>query len=77
MGTKLRLVDPPDDLARLHETAVAVNEALVISSVRQHELTEAAESLSFYRLNTNTSTPRWCLRQATIRTSNVKTAFAI
>ena len=36
---------PPADLARLHEQTVAMNEALILGAVRQHELTEAAEEL--------------------------------
>jgi signal transduction histidine kinase/CheY-like chemotaxis protein len=34
------------ETALVHETTAALNEALVIGSVRQHELTEAAESLN-------------------------------
>src|SRR6476646_7459677 len=33
---------PPD--FSLHEKAIAMNEALILGSVRQHELTEAADS---------------------------------
>jgi light-regulated signal transduction histidine kinase (bacteriophytochrome) len=33
----------PDDLASLYLTVTAMNEALMLGSVRQHELTEAAE----------------------------------
>ncbi|MEO5960043.1 MAG: PAS domain S-box protein, partial [Opitutaceae bacterium] len=34
------------ETAKTHATTVAMNEALIISSVRQHELTEAAENLN-------------------------------
>ena len=34
------------ETARFHETAVAMNEALVLGSVRQHELADAAEDLN-------------------------------
>ena len=35
-----------DEAAHLHEKMVAMNEALMLGSVRQHELTEAADSLN-------------------------------
>lgn len=35
------------ETAAVHGNAVAMNEALILSSVRQHEMTEAAESLNF------------------------------
>lgn len=34
------------ETAKVHDSAVAMNEALILGSVRQHELTEAAEKLS-------------------------------
>jgi PAS domain-containing protein len=35
-----------DETAQLHEKMLAMNEALLLGSVRQHELTEAAEKLN-------------------------------
>ena len=35
-----------DETAQLHEKMRAMNEALLLGSVRQHELTEAAEKLN-------------------------------
>ncbi|HMB84609.1 MAG TPA: hypothetical protein VKI40_11235, partial [Terriglobales bacterium] len=35
-----------DETARLHEEMLAMNEALLLGSVRQHELTEAADKLN-------------------------------
>jgi len=37
--------ESPAELARLHAQTVAMNEALILGAVRQHELTEAAESI--------------------------------
>jgi len=38
--------EPHADFVRLHTQTVAMNEALVLGAVRQHELTEAAESVN-------------------------------
>jgi PAS domain S-box-containing protein len=51
MKTNPTGTDPPSgaphlDLVHLHEKVVAMNEALILSSVHQHELTEAAEKLN-------------------------------
>ena len=35
-----------DETAQLHEQMLAMNEALLLGSVRQHELAEAAENLN-------------------------------
>ena len=35
-----------DEAAQLHEKLLAMNEALLLGSMRQHELTEAAEKLN-------------------------------
>ncbi len=45
MGTELSSDGAVADLAHLHDV-VAMNEALTLGAVRQHELTEAAESLN-------------------------------
>ncbi|MEA3208510.1 MAG: hypothetical protein QOE70_1567 [Chthoniobacter sp.] len=46
MGSLLPSVDPPADLTPFHEKMVAVNEALILGAVRQHEVTEAAEHVN-------------------------------
>lgn len=46
MGTELPSIDPPADLARLHGQTVAMNEALILGAVRQHELADAAEHVN-------------------------------
>ncbi len=44
MGTESPSVNPSADIAHLQEQTAAMNEALVLGAVRQHELTDAAES---------------------------------
>ena len=46
MVAKRSSFDPRDDLVRLHERTVAMNEALILGSLHQHQLTEAAESVN-------------------------------
>ena len=46
MAEKPSLLFQVTESAQLREKTVAMNEALVIGSVRQHELTEAADSLN-------------------------------
>ena len=46
MAAEIPLPEPPANLLRVHEQTVAINEALILGAVRQHELTEAAELLN-------------------------------
>ena len=46
MGPELSSVDSPGDLARLNDEIVEMNEALILGVLRQHELTDATESLN-------------------------------
>jgi PAS domain S-box-containing protein len=46
MTAELTADDPPADWSRLHEQTVAMNEALILGAVRQHELVEAADHLN-------------------------------
>lgn len=46
MAAELPDPESPADLLLVHEQTVAMNEALILGSVRQHELTEAAEHLN-------------------------------
>jgi DNA-binding transcriptional regulator/RsmH inhibitor MraZ len=46
MDADLPSDDPAAKLAELQKKTVAMNEALVLGSVRQHELTETAERLN-------------------------------
>jgi signal transduction histidine kinase/ActR/RegA family two-component response regulator len=44
--SRVRVMLLVTETAQAHQTTVAINEALVLGSVRQHELTEAAENLN-------------------------------
>jgi len=46
MSTERPSGDPPAEFVRTHEMTVAMNEALILGAVRQHEVSEAAESLN-------------------------------
>lgn len=46
MATELSSIDPCADHTRLQEETMVVNEALVLGSLHQHELAEAAERLN-------------------------------
>ena len=46
MAAEPSSVYPSADLAQVHERTVAINEALILEAVRQHEVSKAAESLN-------------------------------